>query len=182
MAVNRVERLLRRVSQALTKAKIPHAVIGGNAIAAWVATVDAEAVRATKDVDVLVRRGDLAAITAALRSLNLMPIEVLGVTMFVDRRRPNPKSAVHVVFAGERIRPHYTHAAPDVKHAVRDATGISVLDLAALVTMKLQAFRRIDQVHIEDLLAMGLVDANVRRRVPRDLRGRLREIEASMPG
>src|SRR5207247_11371196 len=90
MAVSRVERLLRKVAKALDRAKIPYAVVGGNAIAAWVATVDADAVRATKDVDVLVRRADLAAITEALRPVGLIPAEVLGVVMFLDRRRPSP--------------------------------------------------------------------------------------------
>jgi hypothetical protein len=34
-------------------------VAGGNAVAAWVATVDPSAVRNTQDVDILLRRADL---------------------------------------------------------------------------------------------------------------------------
>lgn len=56
MAVSRVDSLLRSVSQSLDRAKVAYAVIGGNAVAAWVRTVDEGAVRATKDVDVLLRR------------------------------------------------------------------------------------------------------------------------------
>src|SRR5439155_12181977 len=113
MAVSRVERLLRKVAKALDRAQIPYAVVGGNAVAAWVATVDEDAVRATKDVDILVRRADLAAITEALQPMELMPVEVLGVSMFVDRVRPSPKAGVHLIFANERIRADYVHAAPD---------------------------------------------------------------------
>ncbi len=74
MAVDRVESLLRKVARALHKDRIPYAIVGGNAVAAWVSTVDAGAVRATKDVDILVRRSDLADVTGALRPVGLMPV------------------------------------------------------------------------------------------------------------
>ncbi|MEE9295486.1 MAG: hypothetical protein V3W34_11065 [Phycisphaerae bacterium] len=182
MAVERVEKLLRKVSKALDQARIPYAVIGGNAVAAWVATVDEGAVRATKDVDILVRREDLEAITAACRSVGLMPAEVLGVTMFLDRRRPNPKTGVHIVFANERIRPHYAHPAPDPKQATRAASGFLVLDLPPLMTMKLQSFRDIDHVHVRDMLSIGLIDEGLIRKLPADLRQRLQEIQDTPEG
>ena len=62
LAVERVRDRLKRASGALEAAGIPYAVAGGNAVAAWVATVDAAAVRNTQDVDILLRRADLEAI------------------------------------------------------------------------------------------------------------------------
>ncbi|MBN2559867.1 MAG: hypothetical protein JXQ75_02925 [Phycisphaerae bacterium] len=180
MAVNRVEKLLHKVAKAMEEAGVPYAVIGGNAVAAWVATVDDGAVRATKDVDILVRRSDLAAVTDALRTVSLMPVEVLGVMMFVDRRRPNPKTGVHVVFAKERIRPHHTYPAPDPDETVRSDAGFVVGDLLALVRMKLQSFRDIDRVHIRDVLSVGLIDAPLAGKLPADLRKRLKEIQSTM--
>ncbi len=44
---------------ALEAAGVPCAVIGGNAVATWVAQRDAGAVRAPRDVDLLMRRADL---------------------------------------------------------------------------------------------------------------------------
>ena len=40
MAVERVEQLLIDVTNALTDAGAPFAVIGGNAVATWVSTID----------------------------------------------------------------------------------------------------------------------------------------------
>jgi hypothetical protein len=48
--------------------------------------------------------------------------------------------------------------------------------------MKLQAFRSIDRAHVEDLLAVGLIDENVRMSLPADLGERLRAIESSASG
>lgn len=177
MAVNRVEELLRKVTGALEAAGIPYAVIGGNAVAAWVATVDEGAVRATKDVDLLLRQEDLAKAAEAFRPLGLMPIEVLGVTMFVDRERPNPKTGVHVVLANQPVRAHYHHATPDVTDSVPAAAGFRVVDLPALVTMKLQAFRDIDRVHIRDLQSVELLDDEVIEGLPPDLRKRFQIIQ-----
>lgn len=69
MAVDRVERRLRRVTAALDQAGIPYAVIGGNAVAAWVGRVDPGATRATKDVDLLVRKEDADRITKVMTDL-----------------------------------------------------------------------------------------------------------------
>ncbi len=179
MAVDRVERLLRKVARALNEAGVTYAVVGGNAVAAWVATVDEGAVRATKDVDLLVRRRDMPAISAALSSANLMPVEVLGVTMFVDRKRPNPKTGVRVLFAKERVRPDYAHRAPDPSRSITVKGGYRVIQLGPLVAMKLQALRDIDRVHIRDLLAVGLIDSALVRRLPPGLRERFRSVQKS---
>jgi hypothetical protein len=179
MAVERVERLLKLVTGALNDAGLDYAVIGGNAIATWVATVDEAAVRTTKDVDVLIRRTDLAAMSDVVRPLGLQPIEVLGVSMFVDEEHPNPKTGVHLVFGGERIREHHAHPAPDPSQSEMSPSGFRLLDLDALVAMKLQAFRFIDRAHVEDLLSVGLIDEDIRRSLPADLLVRLRAVENS---
>src|SRR5271163_1484245 len=65
-AVAKVRERLLRATSALNATGLPYAVVGGNAVASWVATIDEGAVRTTRDIDLLVRRGDLPAITAAL--------------------------------------------------------------------------------------------------------------------
>lgn len=44
-------------------------MVGGNAVAAWVARVGIEAVRNTKDVDLLVRREEFERVIDAARSM-----------------------------------------------------------------------------------------------------------------
>jgi hypothetical protein len=55
LAAEKVKERLRRETKALNGAGVPYAVIGGNAVAEWVARMDEEAVRNTRDVDLLVR-------------------------------------------------------------------------------------------------------------------------------
>ncbi|MFO0840219.1 MAG: hypothetical protein U1D55_17055 [Phycisphaerae bacterium] len=180
LEVERVARLLKTFAGALDAHNIPYAVIGGNAVAAWVARRDAGAVRATKDVDVLLRRSDLARAAEALSPLGYDLDEVIGIPVFLDRADPLPSQGVHVIFAGERIRPRDDLAAPDVDGAIRAESGFLVIDLPSLVRMKLMAYRRVDQVHLEDLLRVGLIDADLARGLPPDLLARLREIRDTM--
>jgi predicted RNA binding protein YcfA (HicA-like mRNA interferase family) len=177
MAMNRVEELLRKVTLALDAAKIPYAVVGGNAVAAWVATADRDAVRATKDVDLLVRRESITAMTATLEKIGFEFVEVHGVHMFVEKADPSPKRGVHLVLCNEKVRPHYAHAAPELCNAVMSESGFKVIDLYSLVIMKLQSFRDIDRAHVRDLISVGLITKQLSAKLPADLRVRLRQIE-----
>jgi hypothetical protein len=98
----------------------------------------------------------------------------------VDPEEPSRRAGIHLVWADERVQPSYLLPAPSVEEAVLDPEGFHVLDLAALVRMKLTSLRDIDRVHIADMLDVGLVDASVRRQLTEPLRERLREIESAM--
>lgn len=180
MAMERVEQRLHRVTAALDAAGVAYAVIGGNAVAAWVARIDPGATRTTKDVDLLVDRGDIDRVSAVLTGLGFRREDLRSPTLFVDETETNRKTGAHVVWAGEKVRPSYAHAAPTLAEAVRDPAGFQVLSLTALVRMKLTSFRDLDRVHIADLLRAGLIDDAVRTPLPDDLRARLAEIEASV--
>src|SRR5437762_561322 len=106
-AVAKVRERLLRATAALDAAEIPYAVVGGNAVASWVATVDEGAVRNTRDVDLLVRRSDLPTITAALKQAGFVHDELLDVVMFRDGAEGKPSEAVHLHFAGEKTRPDH---------------------------------------------------------------------------
>ena len=71
-AVEAVRERARRAAAALSGAGIEYVVIGGNAVAAWVARVDVEAVRNTKDVDVLLKRQDFDRAIEALAAVGFV--------------------------------------------------------------------------------------------------------------
>lgn len=175
IAVERVRERLRRAVTALESAGVPYAVVGGNAVAAWVATVDPAAVRNTADVDILLRRSDLPAARLAMESAGFVYRHVSGIDMFLDGPDARARDAVHVVMAGEKIREEYSVAAPDVADTEIPET-FRVLTLESLVRMKLTSYRRKDQVHIQDMLDVGLVDASWVSRFPPDLAARLQEL------
>ena len=171
-AVEKVRQRVLRAASALEKADIPYAVAGGNAVAAWVSRVDEAAVRNTQDVDILLRRTDLEAAKIAMAEAGFVYRHAAGIDMFLDGPGAKARDAVHVVFAGEKVRPEYTDPAPDVSQS--EATeSFRVLTLESLVRMKLTSYRRKDQVHVLDLLEVGLIDAAWVDRLPPELAARL---------
>ncbi|MEZ6060852.1 MAG: nucleotidyltransferase family protein [Planctomycetaceae bacterium] len=156
-AVEAVRERALRATAALRDAGIPYAVAGGNAVAAWVARVDRAATRNTQDVDILIRRSDFDRVKQALESAGFYHYEVMGVDCFIDGPDGSPRDAVHILYAGEKVRPEYTTASADVTE-VAAGDDYNVVDLEALVRMKLNSFRRKDQVHLQDFLAVGLID------------------------
>jgi hypothetical protein len=174
-AVTKVRERLLRATAALNRAGIPYAVVGGNAVASWVATIDEGAVRTTRDIDLLVRRDDLPAITVALEQAGFVHDELLDVVMFRDGQEGKPSEAIHLLFAGERLRPEHLLPAPEIQ-TVQDAAHFPVIALESLVVMKLMSNRRKDQVHLEDMIGVGLIDASWLTRLPPVLAERLRQI------
>ena len=174
-AVEKVRMRLLRAATALEQAKVPYAVVGGNAVAAWVARVDETAVRNTQDVDILLRRGDLETAKNALAAAGFVYRHVKGVDMFLDGPEAKARDAVHVVFSGEKVRPEYLLPVPDVTDA-EQTPEFRLLNLEPLVRMKLTSFRRKDQVHVLDLAEVGLVDESWVNRFPPELSERLREL------
>src|SRR5713101_7748980 len=83
-AVERVRERLLRATTALEKAGIPYAVVGGNAVAAWVARMDEAAVRNTQDVGIMIRRADVEAATIALTQVGFVRRHVRGIDLFLD--------------------------------------------------------------------------------------------------
>src|SRR5436853_769038 len=84
LAVEKVRERLRRASAALDAAGIPYAVIGGNAVAAWVSKVDPGAARNTVEVDLMLNRSDLDSPTEALAKAGFVYHDLLDVSMFLD--------------------------------------------------------------------------------------------------
>lgn len=175
LGVERVRDRLKRASAALEAAGILYAVAGGNAVAAWVATIDASAVRNTQGVDILLRRDDLPAAQNALQAAGFIYRLVAGMHMFLDGPDAKARDVVHVVIAGEKVRPEYDAPAPDVAQSEKPE-DFRVIALQELVRMKLTSFRLKDQVHLQDMLEIGLIDASWTSRFPPALGSRLQQL------
>jgi hypothetical protein len=180
LAVELVRNRLKRAAAALEAAKIPYAVVGGNAVAAWVAKVDPAAVRNTQDVDMILARRDLDAAKSALASAGFIYRHVRGIDMFLDGPGAKARDAVHILFAGEKVR---TDDVAEVAQLTETeltqtpATGsFRVVSLDALVRMKLTSYRDKDRMHLRDLIDVGLVDASWPARYPPELGQRLQAI------
>lgn len=174
-AVERVRERLSRATAALEAAGVEYAVAGGNAVAAWVASVDEAAVRNTQDVDLLIRRADLAAVQKALEGVGFVYRHVAGMDLFLDGPDAKARDAVHLVFAEEKVRPHEVLANPSVRDSVM-FDRFRVLSLDALVQIKLTAYRDKDRVHLRDLLEVGLIDETWKAKYPADLADRLQTL------
>lgn len=173
MALDAVTERLHRIVRALEEAAVPYALVGGQAVALWVATKDPAAVRTTKDVDILLRREDLPRARAAALAINMDYFEVMGVGMFLERGDPNPRHGVHLVWAGERVRPESSIPAPNIEESLPLEPGKQVVALAGLVRMKLLANRDQDRVHLRDMIDVGLVSRELLADLPAELAERL---------
>jgi hypothetical protein len=174
-AVEKVYQRLLRAAAALKRAGVPYAVVGGQAVAAWVSRVDEAAVRITRDVDVILRRGDLPAAIAALSKAGFVHRHTAGVDMLLDGPHAKARDAVHLVFAKEKVRPEYLLPAPDVSES-EETASFRLLSLESLVRMKLTSFRDKDRMHLRDLLDVGLIDAAWCSRFLPELATRLQEL------
>ena len=181
LAVEKVRERLRRAAVALESARVPYAVIGGNAVAAWVATIDAGAVRNTQDVDILLRRADLSAARAALEAAGFQYRHAAGIDMFLDGPTAKARDAIHIVFTAEKVRPEYLEPAPDVDSSPMDQ-NVRVLSLEALVRMKLTSFRDKDRTHLRDMIEVGLIDVSWCAKLPPELAARLQQLLATPEG
>jgi hypothetical protein len=173
MAVEDVAQRMVRIVGALDAAQLPYALVGGQAVALWVATVDEAAIRITKDVDIMVRREDLPAVRKAALTVGMDYFEVLGVGMLLERDDPNPRRAVHLLWAGEKVRPEYPLPSPTIREVELMENGRPVVSLAGLVRMKLMANRDHDRAHLRDMIDVDLVKRDMLATLPAELAARL---------
>ena len=174
--MEKVRERLRKATATLDGAGIPYAVAGGNAVAAWVAQVDEAAVRNTQDVDILIRRSDLPDAIMFMEAGGFVYRHVAGMDLFLDGEGAKARDAVHLVFAGEKVRPHEALPNPEVTDAGRAPDGFRVLSLRALVQIKLTAFRVKDRMHLLDMLDVGLINESWVTRFPAELGARLQSL------
>lgn len=180
-AIENVRRRLLRAAAALRSAGLPYAVVGGNAVAAWVSRADEAAVRNTRDVDILVRRADFEKIRSALEAAGFVyrQVSALGrpgrMDVFLEEAGGKVRDAIHILWAGEKATRDSPEPAPDPAGS-EESGGFALISLESLVSMKLSAFRDKDRLHLRDLVDVGLIDETWLANLPGSLGERLRVI------
>lgn len=176
-AVEKLFDVTTRFSAALEAAGIPYRVVGGLAVFVHVDARDPMGARLTRDVDVAIDRKDLDAMRAALEPYGFTFRHVAGVDMFLDAKNPGARGAVHLLFAGEKVRPDDLAAVP---HSLPEKApkGFWIAPVADLVQMKLTSYRLKDQVHIQDLDHAGLITPEIEQTLSEPLRARLTEVRS----
>lgn len=174
-AVEDVRKRLVRATTALKNAGIDYGVVGGNAVAAWVSRIDRAAVRNTRDVDLLLRREDLEAAKRALAPAGFVYRHVKSIDMFLDGPGSKVRDAVHILFAGEKVRKGDLAATPTMNEVEEDE-AFRVVSLEALVRMKLTSFRDRDKTHLRDMIDLGLIGPAWPARFTGELASRLQSL------
>jgi hypothetical protein len=120
-ASDQVEEWLERATTALNGAGVRYAIVGGHAVAAWVATVDEGAVRMTRNVDVMLDRSEFDRARKAFEDQGFFYRHGGGIDMFLDTPQSKARDAVHVIFAGESSMPTARRPTPSLTTTSRSA-------------------------------------------------------------
>jgi hypothetical protein len=172
-ALEKVKDRLNRVTSALENAGIPYAVIGGNAVQLWVAQVDESVVRNTRDVDIIINPEDLPRAIIALEKVGFIYRHVKSIDMFLDGPDAKARDAVHVLFAGVKVRASDQEPVPDIDN-ITMIQNIRTIPLEGLIRLKLIAFRLKDRVHLLDMISIGMIDETWLEKLPTELAERLK--------
>jgi hypothetical protein len=95
--------------------------------------------------------------------------------MLVDTSTPSAKRAVHLVFAGEKVRAEYPAPVPALS-TKRELQGVPLIPLPDLIRMKLTTFRAKDEAHLKDLDEGGLLTPDLEAGLPPLLLERLQQM------
>ena len=174
-AVENVQKRLEKSARLLESIAVPYAIIGGNAVRAWVAQADEAAVRTTRDVDILLRRSDFPRVIEAMEQAGFVYRHSAGIDMFLDGPDAKARDAVRVLFANEKVRDSDLVPAPDVDESIV-IEAHRTISLEALVRMKLNVFRDKDRMHLRDMTSVGLIEESWVHRYPPELASRLQQI------
>ena len=148
--------------QLFSSGGLEYRIAGGLAAYLYIEEREPDAGRLTKDIDIVVRRADLQKIAKAAASFGLQHRQYAGVDMLVRPDQPSARRAIHLVFAGEKVRPEDPEPIPElgISRRIRE---LRLIPLASLIRMELTSFRLKDQTHLKDLDEAGLItpDAEV---------------------
>ncbi|MEK7403652.1 MAG: hypothetical protein AAB225_00960 [Acidobacteriota bacterium] len=123
------------------------------------------------------RREELERIAKAAEPFGLHLRQESGGDMLVQAGKSSARRAVHLVFAGEKVRPEYPEPTPE-PGAYRRVKGLRLIPLADLIRMKLTSFRANDEAQLKDLDEAGLITPEIEAGLSPLLAERLAQVRA----
>jgi len=175
--VKQLFNLAEMVDRIFSSAGLDYRIVGGLAAYLYVEEAEPDAGRLTKDIDIAVRRADLNKISKAAESFGFQYRHVAGEDLLAPADQPSVRRAVHLVFAGEKVRPEYSEVTPQLG-PYREIRALRTISLADLVRMKLTSFRAKDEAHVKDLDDAGLITPEVEGVLSPALTERLARVRA----
>ncbi len=170
--------IMHKITGALATEAIPYEVVGGLAVLIHVEEANPEHTTLTRDVDLMIRRADLERLKEMAYLHGFRFRHEAGVDMLVYGETDSARNAVHLVFSGEKVRPHYDSPTPAINPVPKMILGqdVMVIPVVDLLKMKLTSNRDKDRVHIRAMDAAGLLTAAVERELTGNQQARLQQI------
>lgn len=176
-AVDALLNVVDRLAALMRDADVPYELVGGMAVFLHVRAISEENARLTNDVHVAIRRADLERIKLFAPSYGFTFRHAAGIDMLIDAHKATAKGAVHLLFAGEKVRPDYVAPVPNLP-ATTPGHQVNLAPIEHLLQMKLTSNRLKDMTHVRDLLDVGLITPAMEAALPPILRERLEFIKA----
>jgi len=101
------------------------------------------------------------------------PRQTAALDMFVEHPDASARDAVRVLLCGRVERTGEPN--PDIEPAAKPG-NFRTVELETLVRMKLNEFRRKHQVHLLDMISLGMIDHSWLSRYPETLSQRLKTL------
>jgi hypothetical protein len=93
--------------------------------------------------------------------------------MFLDGPDAKARDAVHVLFAGVKVKQTDSEPVPQIDK-VAIIKNLRTIPLEGLVKLKLISFRDKDRTHLRDMLSINLIDETWLEKLPTELAERLK--------
>jgi hypothetical protein len=170
--------VLHKITRVFSDAGIPYELIGGLAVLIHVEEVNPELTALTRDVDLMIRREDLARVKEAAAGHGFRFRHSAGVDTLMYGQTDSARNAVHLIFSGEMVRPNQAEPNPPIAPERKRIHGgeVMVIPVADLLRMKLSSFRDKDRVHVRSMDGAGLIMREVEAGLSDELSARLQHV------
>jgi hypothetical protein len=169
---------LQQLSLPLEQAGVLHELVGGLAVFLHVENADSTHSSLTRDIDIMIRRSDLADVIAISEKHGFRFRHAAGLDMLIYGETNSARNAVHLLFEGEKVKETQLEPHPHIR-PVRTGThgqDFLVIPVVDLVRMKLSSYRDKDRVHIRGMDAAGLITPEIEQSLSQPMQARLQHI------